>query len=123
MKESVIQAQAILDINRELSYILTLWRSNTGAAKIGDQLVRFGLPGQADSSGIMKPFGTRVEIEFKAPGKKQSEKQKNFQKMVESHGGLYYLIDSLDNVPAVIASIKKRYEELVGRYNYESFFL
>lgn len=109
MRENQIQQEAILQISKELSQILTIWRNNTGAAEVKGRFVRFGLPGQADCSGILAPLGRRVEIEFKSPGKKPSEDQKAFRKMIEKHGGLYFLVDSLEKVPNVILALRTRY--------------
>jgi len=44
---------------------LRLWRANVGVARIGDRLIRFGIPGQADLTGIL-PDGRRLEIEVKS---------------------------------------------------------
>ncbi len=75
---------------------MRLWRQNTGVATYDNLVagtsrkVRFGLPGQADLSGIL-PDGKRLEIEVKRPGGRQSEEQKAFQEMIERFGGLYIL--------------------------------
>lgn len=53
--------------------------------------VTYGVPGQADITGIL-PDGRRLEIECKTVGGKQSEQQKNFQKMIEAHNGVYLLV-------------------------------
>ena len=89
--EASIQADGILEVNRAFPDNITLWRNNTGAVKIDGQFIRFGLPGQADASGIIKPGGVRLEIEFKKPKGRQSEAQKHFQAMIENHGGVYLL--------------------------------
>ena len=76
---------------------LTLWRQNTGAAvtKHG-ALVRFGVKGQADISGI-RDGGQRIEIECKA-GTKQTDAQRAWQRMIERHGGVYVLARSVEDV-------------------------
>jgi len=91
--EALIQNEALLVVSKVFMNDITFWRNNTGAVVDDGRLIRFGIPGQADTSGLIKPFGTRLEIEFKRKGKKQSEAQKNFQKMIESFGGIYLLCD------------------------------
>lgn len=80
---------------------LRIWRANVGVARIGRRVVRFGVPGQADITGIL-PNGRRLEIEVKAPGGRQSEDQVNFQRMIERFGGLYVLARSLEDVRKAI---------------------
>ena len=80
---------------------MRLWRANTGAAKIGNALVRFGIPGQADLSGLLAN-GRRFEIEVKNETGRQSPDQKNFQAMIEKFGGLYVLARSVDDVWAAL---------------------
>ena len=44
---------------------LRLWRQNCGAARIGNRLIRFRIPGWADLTGILAD-GRRLEIEVKS---------------------------------------------------------
>lgn len=53
-------------------------------------------PGIADRYAIKN--GVSAWIEFKKPGGRQSDDQKLFQAEVESHGGIYILARSLDDV-------------------------
>ena len=53
---------------------LRLWRANCGAALLGGRVVRFGIPGQADLTGIL-PDGRRLEIEVKSPTGRQTPQQ------------------------------------------------
>lgn len=77
------------------------WRNNTGGivaqTKERERFFRFGLKGSADIIGL-KPGGQLVAIEVKALGKKQSPSQIEFQKSIESNGGLYVLAYSVDDV-------------------------
>lgn len=91
--EDVIQSDVILRVNKDFQKYLTLWRNSRGVAKTPEGgMYSFGINGQADASGIIKP-GIRLEIEFKRKGKKQSKAQVKFQKMIEKHGGIYLLCD------------------------------
>jgi hypothetical protein len=109
--ESGLQAQIILKVCQMFPDSLTIWRNNTGAIHDGTRLVRFGIPGQADISGILKPLGCRIEIEVKRPDRKgrQSEAQKNFQTMITNHGGLYLLCDG-DIEEQIIEPVRERLE-------------
>lgn len=59
--------------------------------------MRFGLPGQADLSGIL-PDGKRLEIEVKSVSGIQHESQKMFQAMIERFGGVYILVRFVEDV-------------------------
>lgn len=80
---------------------MRLWRANTGAAQIGRRFIRFGVPGQADLTGIL-PGGRRLEIEVKSESGRQTPDQRNFQAMIERFGGLYVLARSVDDVQRAI---------------------
>lgn len=76
---------------------MRLWRMNTGAARFGNQTVRFGLPGQADLSGVLSD-GRRLEIEVKSPTGRLSTDQISFGEMIKRFGGVYIVARSLDDV-------------------------
>lgn len=77
-----------------------LWRQNTGALRDSDdRLVRYGIPGQADISGIYLD-GRRIEIEVKAAKGRVSDAQKAWAEMIKNHNGLYLLARSADEVHA-----------------------
>lgn len=71
---------------------LRLWRANSGVARAldGSRFVRFGVPGQADLSGILAG-GRRLEIEVKTATGRQSPQQLAFGGMIRRFGGLYIL--------------------------------
>lgn len=85
MTEAEIQAGVLQGLAARK---LFAWRQNTGKAKIGDRLVTFGLPGQADITGIL-PGGRRLEIECKSPLGSQSMAQIRFMQAVIANGGIY----------------------------------
>lgn len=78
---------------------LCLWRQNTGSMSREyngkTSYVKFGLKGAADFTGIL-PDGRRIEVECKRPGGRQSPDQRAFQLMIERNGGVYLLVESLD---------------------------
>jgi hypothetical protein len=59
--------------------------------------VRFGVPGQADISGLLSS-GRRVEIEVKSATGRQSPQQRAFEAMISKFGGLYILARSVEDV-------------------------
>jgi hypothetical protein len=85
---------------------LRLWRANVGASTFlgphGKQRVQFGVPGQADLSGIILDpntgQGVRLEIEVKSAVGRQRPEQANYQKMIEKFGGIYILARSVEDV-------------------------
>lgn len=81
---------------------LRAWRNNVGVGVLnGGHHVRFGVPGQADISGILAG-GRRLEIEVKRPDGRQSEQQRRFQAMVERFGGVYILARSVGDVRSAL---------------------
>ena len=73
-----------------------VWRSNVLVARAGDRIVRAGLTGQADISGIGGPRGVRLEIEVKAGKDRISPAQENFCAMIRRHGGIYILARDIE---------------------------
>jgi hypothetical protein len=78
-----------------------VWRANCGVARIGPRVVRFGVPGQADLTGIL-PGGLRLEIEVKTTTGRQTPEQRAYQRIIERFGGVYVLARSVDDVWAAI---------------------
>jgi len=74
-----------------------LWRQNCGVARVGTRVIRFGIPGQADLTGIL-PDGRRLEIEVKSPTGRQTPQQRGFQAMIEKFNGIYILARSTNDV-------------------------
>ena len=65
-------------------------------------MVRFGIPGQADISGIISPSGRRIEIECKTGSGVLSKPQRNWRDMIERHGGLFVEARSKQDVAAAL---------------------
>ncbi len=81
---------------------MRLWRANVGLARIGGmgphgRVVRFGLSGQADLTGIL-PNGLRLEIEVKSEFGRQTPEQRDYRHMIERFGGVYVLARSVEDV-------------------------
>ena len=106
MKEHAIQNEILRAFGTKSE--MRLWRANVGVARIGNRVIRFGIPGQADLTGIL-PDGRRLEIEVKSPAGAQSDDQRNFQKMIERFGGVYVLARSVEDVRCALA--QAGYEE------------
>lgn len=95
-----------------------VWRSNRVDAMVpgaGGKIrrVKAGIDGQGDVTGIfpisvvwlgqgefikgkIRTVGLRLEIEVKAGRDKQSEAQKNFERMITDAGGIYLLVHSVE---------------------------
>lgn len=97
MSESDLVASILLTFGARPN--LRIWRANVLVAKDqSGRLVRAGIKGQADISGILAPAGRRVEIECKSATGRQSPEQKRWQAMIESLGGIYVLARSVEDV-------------------------
>jgi hypothetical protein len=88
-----------------------IWsRSNTGkmVAPSGAFLT-FGVAGEADIRGTVRLAvdgpGQAVGLEVKRPKGKQSEVQKRWQGWFESAGGVYAVVESIEDARAVVARV------------------
>ena len=82
---------------------MRLWRANVLAARMHGRLVRAGVPGQADLSGILAD-GRRLEIEVKSETGRLSEDQKRFGEMITRFGGVYIVARSVKDVRHCLAA-------------------
>jgi hypothetical protein len=77
-------------------------RMNTGAVKIENRLLRFGIPGMADILAFWPVYDGRgllpVWIEVKSDVGRQSELQKSFEADVLERGHCYVLARSVEGV-------------------------
>lgn len=76
---------------------LRVWNNPTGAVKVGDRYIHFGRVGSADIIGILHD-GRFLAIEVKTATGRQSEEQKNFEKMIKNFNGIYILARSVGDV-------------------------
>lgn len=96
MTESTLLADILLRFGSDPR--LRLWRANVLVAQDkSGRVVRSGVKGQADISGILMG-GRRIEIEVKTATGQQRPEQKKWQAMIERFGGLYVLARSVDDV-------------------------
>jgi hypothetical protein len=123
---------------------MRLWRANCGVAVMGmgptARKVRFGIPGQADLSGVIQVvvlrvfrpriklgdepcfgapdrypddgpvIGLRLEIEVKSATGRQRPEQKAFQAMIQKYGGIYILARSVNDVHAALETLIDGYQ-------------
>lgn len=104
-----------------------IWRANTGGAvpiatvraikaallrrdtaealRLCDtaRVLSFGVPGQADLSGLLSD-GRRLEIEVKSATGRQSQEQISFEAMVRRFKGVYVLARSVEDVAAAMGA-------------------
>lgn len=95
--ERDIQASILLALGQEHA-ICRAWRSNCGKARplsSPEVVVTYGVPGQADISGILLG-GRRLELEVKTDIGRQSAEQKRFEAMIRAMGGEYILARSVE---------------------------
>ena len=77
------------------------WRNNSGAFKTQKGcFVRFGQKGSPDILMVHK--GTFYGIEVKTPKGRQTDSQKEWQGDIESVGGIYWLIRSVDDLEELL---------------------
>lgn len=85
--ETVNKVLAILNLSR----LGRFWNQPTGAAYRNGQLIRYGLLGSADITGVLKG-GYRVEIEIKTGRATQQQNQKIFEKNIKMWGAIYLVV-------------------------------
>jgi hypothetical protein len=71
------------------------WSQPTGAAYRNHTLIRYGVVGSADISGILLG-GKRIEIEVKTGRAVQEAQQKSFESMIKMFGGIYFVARSVE---------------------------
>lgn len=78
-----------------------VWSNPTGTARSfdGKRVIRYGLIGSADVIGLSN--GRFIAIEIKVGKDYQKEAQKNFQNMIESCGGLYFIVKSEKDIEEI----------------------
>ncbi len=76
---------------------LTLWKNATGAVKIGERFLRFGMKGSPDILGI-GDGGVFIGIEVKTGNARQTPEQKLFEAMVFRRRGVYILARCVEDV-------------------------
>ena len=74
-----------------------------GVARCGRRVGAFGVPGQADLTGIL-PGVLRLEIEVKGPDGRQTKGRRAIHQMIERFGGIYLLARSVQDVRDAIES-------------------
>jgi hypothetical protein len=88
-----------------LCYLRTLgilaWRQNTGAMKIQNRLVRFGIHGMSDIIGIL-PDGRFLAIEVKTGNNRPTLYQKDFLNRIKDNNGVAIVAYSVEDVEKVL---------------------
>jgi len=84
--------------------LLEVGRVREAISVLRSRSVSFGVPGQADITGLIAG-GRRLEIECKTDSGRQSEDQKNYETMIDKFGGLYVLARSVEDVRTALNSI------------------
>ena len=95
---------------------MRLWRANVLAARMHGRLVRAGVPGQADLSGILAD-GRRLEIEVKSETGRLSEDQKRFGEMITRFGGVYIIVAIGEDVRYASQLTESIYDEQKAKLN------
>lgn len=100
MSEAEILQAAILRLGQRSD--VRLWRQNTGTARSmdGKRVIKFGVAGGGDASGIVAPFGTRLEVEAKTKTGRPEASQLAFEAMIKAFGGIYIRGNDVDQIEA-----------------------
>lgn len=101
MSEANAITAGLLDELPKRYLFIRVWRNNrvkTMAIGRGGKprMISAGVDGQADISGIIGPFGRRVEIEVKAGRDPLSDAQKAFRSMIIRLGGVHVVARDVD---------------------------
>ena len=88
-----------------------LWRREVGVGRPLNSpkaFVRYGVPGEADIGGILKPFGRTIALECKTGTGKLSVKQKRFSAMFVDMGGLYIEVRDVQTAGLLLERASER---------------
>lgn len=118
MSESSIQKRALAAIGARADALV--WRQQSGAFRAlsnPGRIVRVGTPGISDAMAVVgvevtpemvgKKIGVAVGIEFKAEKGRQSDAQRVWQRALESCGGVYAIVRSVEDAVALVERVKK----------------
>lgn len=104
LAESVIQRLIIARLN--LLPGVKVWRQSTGVARHGGRVVRYGIPGQADITGLVD--GRRIELEVKTATGRVRPEQKAYGVMIRQYGGVYAVVRSIDDALRAVQEARQR---------------
>jgi hypothetical protein len=98
--EAMIQKKVLAHL-QQLAPRAFFYRTNTGGAQTVNAdgstgFIKFGIPGQADLTGVVA--GQFVAIELKRRTGKQRATQSAYQARVEAAGGLYLIVRSVADI-------------------------
>lgn len=94
--EAMIQKQVLAKL-QELAPRAFFYRTNTGGAHTADGgFMKFGIPGQADVTGVAG--GRFCALELKRRTGRQRKTQVAYQGRVEAAGGLYLVVRSVADI-------------------------
>ncbi|MGC8553844.1 MAG: hypothetical protein ACP5O7_13455 [Phycisphaerae bacterium] len=96
--------KGILDYLRLRKDVIA-WRQNTGATRIGDRFIRYGLVGQPDITGIIIG-GYRLDIECKVKGGRLSAEQAKYREQAKAMKSCYILAYCIEDVKAALDDFK-----------------
>jgi hypothetical protein len=94
----VLTGLLLAEIPRRFPPGTRCWKSGVlvGRALHDERLLRAGLPGQSDISGIMAPSGRYLAVEVKARKDRMHEKQEAFRAMILRAGGIHVIARDLE---------------------------
>lgn len=95
----IIKAMSATDLCR-------CWEQPTGAAYREGVLIRYGIKGSADISGIMRD-GRRLEVEVKTGSAVQQANQKAWGAMISNMRGIYFVARSVDHALEMLQAAAK----------------
>lgn len=75
-------------------HIGVIWRTNTGASRIGRRFVRFGISGTPDYEGFLFKGGRRMTIEAKSDKGTENANQRAYSKLAHATGVLHGVVRS-----------------------------
>ena len=103
-REQNIQQEILLAIGTRPD--CRVWRINAGQARSldGKRIIKGAPPGHPDIAGILAD-GRWLGLEGKRPGERQSEGQRNFQRMIEGFGGVYLVARSAEEAIRLLDSL------------------
>lgn len=89
---------------------LLKYKRDTGGARAmhdANRVIRYGIVGEADIMIILSPRGRVLYLEAKTGNARQSEGQKDFQKLIISMGGYYFVFRSIDEAIKIIDTVER----------------
>jgi len=104
---SILVNKCLIEGSKEPGVILFKRTVMLALTLDGRRKITCGIPGEADIDGMLAPNGRKFCAEVKTGNARSTKTQKRYRAVVESHGGYYCIVRSVEDLLAGIKEARK----------------